>query len=177
MKNTTSEEDGKRTLFLAILIIIIAVIALFAPMPPAEIPVMDEPIQLPHLIQEAEAAVNEPKVVLIATTSDHIVEADDMVVDKPVDIPNDLKVICSCESGGHPHKDENGVLLAGFIDSDDKGECQINTRYHGETMKKMGLDINNDTDYYTYAVHLYQTQGRQPWSASSSCWAPIIGYQ
>lgn len=175
MKNTTSEEGGKRTLFLAILIIIVAAIALFVPMPPAEIPVMDEPISLPHLIEEAEAA--EPKIVMIATTSNHVVEADEMVVEKTVDIPNDLKVICSCESGGHPHKDKNGVLLAGFVDSDDKGECQINTRYHAETMNKMGLDIENDNDYYTYAVHLYKTQGRQPWSASASCWAPIIGYQ
>lgn len=123
MKNTTSEEDGKRTLFLAILIIIIAAIALFAPMPPAEIPVMDEPISLPHLIEEAEAAVEEPKIVMIATTSNHIVEVDEKVVYKVVD--SDIEAladdIIDCESSGRNIEiiDTNGKWSRGIAQFQD----------------------------------------------------------
>ena len=92
-----------------------------------------------------------------------------------VEIHPDLAVICQCESGGYPHKDETGKLLSGFVDSYDKGECQINTRYHGEAMVEMGLDIEDNRDYYTYAAWLFEKEGRQPWMASRACWHPIIG--
>lgn len=177
MKNTNQDEDGIRTIILAILVTIIVVAAFFIPTAPNEVPVIDEPAPSVEFINHAEAS--DELVVLIATTTDHIGDTAEMVVEKGVDIElhPDLQVICSCESAGHSHKNEKGELLSGYIDSDDKGECQINTRYHGKTMEKMGLDINNDADYRTYANYLYKTQGRQPWSASAACWAPIIGYQ
>lgn len=163
MKNTTSDEDGKRTLFFAILIAAITIAALLIPSPPSvEAPSVEPEPQHVPLVEVAHAAAEE-------------------VVEKPVEkeIPKlhpELAVICDCESAGYPHKNSKGELLSGFIDSDDKGECQINTRYHGDTMKRMGLDITDDADYYTYANHLFETQGKQPWSASAACWAPIIGY-
>ena len=177
MTNTKKDEDGSRTILIAVLVTLIVIAAFLLPSAPDEVPVIEEPMPTVEFINHAEAS--EPKIVLIATTTDHIVDADEMVVDKTVEIElhPDLQVICKCESAGHTHKDENGELLSGYIDSDDKGECQINTRYHGKTMENMGLDITDDTDYRTYANYLYETQGKQPWSASASCWAPIIGYQ
>lgn len=179
MKNTTSDEDGKRSIVLAILITILAVIAFLIPSPPTDEPVPQEPKPHVSLIHTAYAHEIEPRIVLIATTSNQTVDTDEMVVEKAVDIPEllpELAVICSCESAGHSHKNADGELLSGYVDNDDKGECQINTRYHGDTMEAMGLDIKDDADYRTYANFLFETQGRQPWMASAACWAPIIGY-
>lgn len=169
MTNIQNDEDDKRIVFFALIIAALAIAAFLIPSPPDEVPAIELEPQVSGVIRTAYAAEN------------HIKEPLKMVVDKPVDMgipdlhPN-LKVICKCESAGFPHKDSEGVLLSGFIDSDDKGECQINTRYHGDTMKAQGLDINDDVDYRTYANRLYAEQGRQPWMASSACWAPIIGY-
>ena len=168
MTNTPTDDDGKHILF-AVVVIVLAIAALLIPSPPDEVPTIKKTEPQTSMVERAYAAEN------------HIVEVDTMVVDKTVDmgitpLDPELAAICKCESAGFSHKDENGVLLSGFIDSDDKGECQINTRYHGDTMVAMGLDINDDVDYYTYASHLFETQGKQPWSASASCWAPIIGY-
>lgn len=167
MKNTNQDEDGIRTIILALIVTIIVVAAFLIPTAPSEVPVIDEPMPSVELINHAEADDGEQVVLIATTTEKELVE---------IELHPDLQVICSCESAGHSHKNEKGELLSGFIDSDDKGECQINTRYHGKTMEKMGLDINNDADYRTYANYLYKTQGRQPWSASAACWAPIIGY-
>lgn len=177
MTNTNKDEDGSRTILIAVIVTIIVIVAFLLPSAPEEVPVIDEPMPTIELINHAEAS--EPRIVLIATTTNHIGDVAEMVVEKPVEIElhPDLKVICKCESAGHTHKNKDGELLSGYIDSDDKGECQINTRYHGKTMEKMGLDINDDADYRTYANYLFETQGRQPWSASASCWAPIIGYR
>jgi hypothetical protein len=96
MKNTTSDEDGKQTFLIAILVIVIAAAALFLPMPPEEAPI--EPLPVPHLIEKAEA--KEPIEVLIATTSNHVVEADIMVVEKTGDseIEDLADAIIDCES-------------------------------------------------------------------------------
>jgi len=99
MKNTTSDEDGKRSLLLAIIITIVAVIAFLYPMPPAEAP--QEPVQVPHFVETAEAGSEEPKEVRIATTSNHVVEADEKVVDNTGDYYETLADnMIQCESGG-----------------------------------------------------------------------------
>jgi len=114
MKNTTSEEDGKRNVLLAILITIIAVVAFLVPMPPEEQP---QDVQVPHLIEEAQAAP-ETKEVRIATTSNHIVEADKMVVEKPVhsDYEDLADAIIECESSGRNIEiiDTNGKYSRGI---------------------------------------------------------------
>lgn len=170
MKNTNKDEDGIRTILVAAVIAAIAFAAFLLPSAPTEVPVIEDPMPHVELIPRAEARGYE--VVQIATTSK---KTGDKTVD--IELHPDLQVICNCESAGHSHKNKDGSLLSGYIDPDDKGECQINTRYHGETMERMGLDITDDADYRTYANYLYETQGKQPWSASASCWAPIIGYQ
>lgn len=116
MKNTTSEEDGKRSVLLAILFTIIAITAFLLPMPPEEVPVIDEPIEVPHLIETAEAKT-EPKEVRIATTSNHVVEADIMVVDNAVENDYDslADAIIECESSGRNIEiiDTNGLWSRG----------------------------------------------------------------
>lgn len=120
MKNTTSEEDGKRTLFIAILITIIAITAFLLPMPPKEAPT--EPLPLPHLVEEAEAKT-EPKEVRIATTSNHVVEADIMVVDNAVENDYDAlaDAIIECESSGRNIEiiDTNGKWSRGIAQFQD----------------------------------------------------------
>jgi hypothetical protein len=51
---------------------------------------------------------------------------------------------------------------------------QINTRYHGETAEKLGLDLTDLYDNMAYARDLYERQGTQPWSASAPCWSKHI---
>lgn len=167
----TPDEDGIRYVLPAIIITAIAIAAFLIPSTPTHAPAIEEADPQSMFIHKVYAEELEPVVVQIATTSPEVIEPEPVPTLDP-----ELQVICNCESAGYEHKDENGELLSGFIDSDDKGECQINTRYHGQTMIDMGLDIENDRDYYTYANYLFETQGKQPWMASAACWAPIIGY-
>lgn len=176
MTNIQDDDGSLRTVLIALVVTALAVAALMLPTPTEEQP----PI---HIIETAHAAdehvAKTKEVRLQVIEADHSVDIDEMVVEKAGDklpaLRPELEVICQCESGGR-HRNADGTLLSGRVDSRDKGQCQINTYYHGEAMEKMGLDINNDADYRTYANHLYDTQGKQPWRASQACWAPIIGY-
>jgi hypothetical protein len=179
MTNIQDDDGSLRTVLIAIVVTALAILAFMIPTPTEEQPPAVHIIETAHAADEYVAEAKEVRLQVIKT--DHSGDTDEMVVEKAGDrelppLHPELAVICSCESAGHSHKNADGTLLSGFIDSRDKGECQINTYYHGETMEKMGLDITDDVDYRTYANYLFETQGRQPWMASASCWAPIIGY-
>jgi hypothetical protein len=62
-------------------------------------------------------------------------------------------------------------VLRGKENSNDKGVMQINTVYHDEVAKKLGLDLDNLDDNVAYARYLYEKKGAQPWISSSACWA------
>lgn len=86
----------------------------------------------------------------------------------------ELEKICACESGnGTPGSArqfyEDGTLVTGKIDPDDRGICQVNLRYHGETAKNMGLDLDTEYGNITYANWLYEKQGSRPWRWSQKC--------
>ncbi|MFA6527837.1 MAG: hypothetical protein WCT20_05430 [Candidatus Babeliales bacterium] len=83
-----------------------------------------------------------------------------------------LADIARCESTMR-HTDKDGTILRGEVDSDDIGVMQINTRYHLEDSKELGLDIYSLNGNLAYAQHLYKTQGVQPWRASQPCWGKI----
>lgn len=83
-----------------------------------------------------------------------------------------LADIAWCESRMR-HLDKNGELLRGMVDSDDVGVMQINTRYHLEDSKELGLDVYSLKGNLEYARHLYEKQGTKPWLASSSCWGKL----
>ncbi len=85
---------------------------------------------------------------------------------------NDIPVmaeIARCESGFR-HTLSDGSTLTGRVDSADTGVMQINKRYHQRTANAMDLNLENIYDNMAYARHLYETQGLQPWRASSACW-------
>ena len=82
--------------------------------------------------------------------------------------------IARCESTFQQY-DDNGKVVRGKIDSDDIGVMQINERYHGETAKKLGMDIYQIDGNIAYAKYLYEKKGTQPWSASAKCWSGSRG--
>lgn len=97
-------------------------------------------------------------------------------IKEEITLPNELQRICSCESTGSPNNEPvqfnpDGTTLVGRINSDDKGACQINSFYWGDTAEKLGLDyINSKEDNYKLALHIYQENGSQPWFWSKGCW-------
>ncbi len=80
-----------------------------------------------------------------------------------------LERIAECESGDR-HFDANGDVITGHINPNDTGRFQINTHYHGERAREMGLDLFDKQDNEAYARWLYEKRGVQPWSASEHCW-------
>lgn len=80
--------------------------------------------------------------------------------------------IAWCESRMR-HLEENGKIIRGRVDSDDIGVMQINTRYHLEDSKELGLDIYSLNGNLAYAQYLYEKQGTKPWLASSPCWGTL----
>jgi hypothetical protein len=85
------------------------------------------------------------------------------------DAPVMVEVI-RCESSMR-HLLPSGEVLRGRIDSRDTGAAQINLYYHQAAAERMGLDVEDIHDNLAYAKHLYETEGLQPWSASSKCWS------
>lgn len=84
------------------------------------------------------------------------------------DIPVLIEV-ARCESHFR-HTDKAGNLLRGKVTPDDLGVMQINEYYHGDSAKKLGLDITSLNGNMEYARHLYKKYGTEPWNASSKCW-------
>ncbi len=66
---------------------------------------------------------------------------------------------------------KDGKVVKGRVDNADIGLMQINERYHGETAKKMGIDIYTVEGNVAFANYLYGKYGIQPWNASKPCWA------
>ena len=98
------------------------------------------------------------------------VEVYDWDTAQIVQLPPILQKIAECESSGR-HTNEDGEVIKGVINSFDTGLFQINELYHGEAAEKMGLDIFTLAGNVKYALHLFETQGTQPWSASEFCWS------
>lgn len=64
----------------------------------------------------------------------------------------------------------DGSVLKGRITPADEGTLQLNQDYHGERMKRLGLDAESLADNLKFARILHDEQGTQPWSASQNCW-------
>lgn len=88
------------------------------------------------------------------------------------DIPVMIQ-IARCESTFR-HTLADGSVLRGVVDSADTGVMQINTRYHGEKARELGLDLHDLYDNMAYARDLYLRQGTRPWNASAPCWSHTI---
>lgn len=77
--------------------------------------------------------------------------------------------IARCESNFR-HKLSDGSILSGRVDPADTGVMQINKRYHQARADAMDLNLEDVYQNMEYARLLYEAQGVQPWSASSTCW-------
>ena len=88
------------------------------------------------------------------------------------DIPVMIQ-IARCESAFRQTTND-GTVLRGRVDPADTGVMQINTRYHGEKARELGLDLTNVYDNMEYARDLYLRQGTKPWASSAACWSPTI---
>lgn len=95
-------------------------------------------------------------------------EVEQAVREYFVDIPV-MAEIARCESTFR-HTQKDGSVLRGKVDNRDVGVMQINTGYHAAEAKKLGLDLTDFEDNMSYARHLYEKKGTQPWKASSKCW-------
>ena len=115
----------------------------------------------------------------IATNEDRITKERQIGTDTEAavrsyfsDIPVMIQ-IARCESTFR-HTTDDGTVLRGVVDPADTGVMQINTRYHGEKARKLGLDLTDMYDNMEYARDLYQKSGTRPWNASANCWSPTI---
>lgn len=84
-------------------------------------------------------------------------------------VDGQLREIAQCESGMR-HYDFFGNVLLGRKNPKDTGLFQINTGYHLEASKEMGLDIFKLEGNIQYALWLYETGGTKFWSWSARCW-------
>jgi hypothetical protein len=81
-----------------------------------------------------------------------------------------LVEVARCESTFRQFTDE-GKVVQGIVDKRDTGVMQINTYYHGETAKKLGMDLHTLEGNVAYAKYLHKKYGTKPWSASQPCWS------
>ena len=88
------------------------------------------------------------------------------------DIPV-MAEIARCESQFR-HTLSDGTVLRGTVDSRDVGVMQINTGYHADEAKKLGLNLLDMKDNMAFARYLYKGQGTAPWQASAKCWSPTL---
>ena len=88
------------------------------------------------------------------------------------DIPV-MTEIARCESQFR-HTLADGTVLRGTVDSRDVGVMQINTGYHADEAKKLGLNLLDMKDNMAFARYLYKEQGTAPWQASAKCWSPTL---
>ncbi len=102
------------------------------------------------------------------TTIDNGVSATQVLPDTTI-LPAILQKIAECESGS-THYNEDGGVLHGKQNPLDIGYFQINLKYHDETAQSMGIDLFVEEDNKAYALHLYKTQGTDPWKLSEECW-------
>jgi soluble lytic murein transglycosylase-like protein len=70
-----------------------------------------------------------------------------------------------CESRNKP--DAIGKLA---VVGQDHSYWQINSYFHEEAAKKLGLDIRNPDDNLQYGFMLFARENVNPWEASRHCW-------
>ena len=77
--------------------------------------------------------------------------------------------IANCESTGLVHR-TNGKLLPNASGGSDRGVLQIHMDTHGTEIRKRGLNIEKNQDYFAFARILFDQSGINPWNSSKHCW-------
>ena len=85
------------------------------------------------------------------------------------EIPEILKRIAICESGGK-HFDDNGQVIKGKINPLDTGKFQINLKYWGDEAKRLNYDLFKEEGNTLMALWIYEHYGTKPWNWSKHCW-------
>ena len=70
--------------------------------------------------------------------------------------------VARCESNFVHYKSGGGVLR-GRVTPADTGVMQINLTAHGDTVERLGLDMENLYDNLAYARMLFDREGIRPW--------------
>ena len=78
--------------------------------------------------------------------------------------------VANCESTGLIHREPDGSLLPNSGGGTAKGVFQVLMRVHEKEFRRLGLDPNNDADYFKYVRILYDQGKTGPWQESKRCW-------
>jgi hypothetical protein len=128
------------------------------------------PSVLPEVVETKETLPAENKKVEIKKN----ITVEEYIKNYFSDIPIMVE-IAKCESRFRQH-DENGEVLRGEKNEQDRGVMQINEYFHSEDSNKLGYDIQTLEGNTAYARYLYEKYGVKPWSSSSKCWKKTVAY-
>jgi hypothetical protein len=128
------------------------------------------PSVAPEVIEVKETLPADNKKAVIKRT----MTVEEYIKNYFSDIPIMVEV-AKCESRFRQH-DENGEVLRGEKNNQDRGVMQINEYFHGEDSDKLGYDIKTLEGNTAYARYLYDKYGIKPWSSSSKCWQKTTAY-
>ena len=84
-----------------------------------------------------------------------------------------LADIAWCESRMR-HLGPDGEIFRGKVNKSDVGVMQINTYYHDEKAKELGLDLYSLNGNLAYAEYLFDKEGTAPWKSSMPCWGKMV---
>ena len=124
---------------------------------------------------------------VVYTAEAHEIEVEEKVVligtEYTVPEYTDLQNIADCESGvrnadgtavrwsAKQRNDDGSVVIgnAGTLVGEDIGKWQINTYFHLERARSLGIDLYSESGNERYAKILFHQVGGAPWSASRDC--------
>lgn len=104
-----------------------------------------------------------PKVEIVQNTALAVVSSS------IPEVPDILKRIAECESGGRQFKDD-GSVVRGIANPQDIGKYQINLYWNGAKAKELGYDLFTEEGNTLMALYLYHSRGTKDWSWSAGCW-------
>lgn len=112
-----------------------------------------------------ETTTVAPKVVA-KTVEERVYE---VFKDSPI-----MTKVAWCESRNRQFEKDGTTVFRGKVNPDDVGVMQVNTYYHLETSKKLGMDIMTLEGNLAYAKRLYDREGTTPWNSSKPCWGKFV---
>ncbi len=119
--------------------------------------------------------VEKPETNLIEINKELILDAEINRLSKKYNVSSStVRAVAKCESQLYGSAINYNRLPDGTVWSTDKGYLQINDYYHKDTMKRLGLDWNDEWDSLEYGIMMMSEQGLSPWKASAQCWRSLI---
>lgn len=134
-------------------------------------------IQAPSVAQAATVpvgiveATTTSAVIAVPAASSVEIAVRSYFKDTPI-----LAEVAFCESS-FAQFGKDGKVLRGKEVASDVGVMQINEHYHGDTAKKLGMDLYTIEGNMAYAKYLYQKNGLSDWEASKPCWSKALSKQ